>query len=147
MPRLQSPNPGTLTYMECWLETPYIPGQCCLGVGVDCVRYVNACLAFMHGLDEIPTLPRFAQDAAFHNPKIVGELLRFWSELFPCREVEATDEVQLGDVLVVASGEVNETHVCIEGANGYIYHAIAPAVCRTSRAQYDNRIKRIYRTM
>lgn len=127
------------------METPYAAGQCCKGVGVDCVRFVNAGLAFRAGDPVPPELPRFAQDAAFHDPRVVSDLLKFWTKLYPCDRVDVASSGKIGDVVVVASGEVNETHVCMDGGNGFLYHAIAPSVCRTSREEYRGRIKRIFR--
>ena len=134
-----------IQFLESWLETPYAAGQCCRGEGVDCVRFVNAGLAYGHGLDAPPDLPRFSQDSAFHEQGIVRELMDFWRKLYKTTEEDVGSRPRLGDVLVVASGISNQTHVCIDGGNGFIYHAIAPSVCRSSRQEFKTRIKRVFR--
>ena len=64
-----------------WKDTPYLAGQCERGVGVDCLRYIDAALQYSTAQVLAP-LPREAQDVALHNPEVVKRVARLMAGRF-----------------------------------------------------------------
>lgn len=130
-----------------WEGTPYAGGCCSPGPsgGVDCVRFVDAGLQRLHGVLLEP-LPRFAQDAAFHNPETVAHMIRVLETRYPAYKRRRCSVVRPGDTLLVAY-EQFENHIAIAGSNPLkIWHATASGVTWTSldALRSTGRVQRIY---
>lgn len=116
-----------LCALEAWEGTKYMPGCCCPQTGVDCIRLVDALLQSTFGLNLSP-LPREAQDAAFHDPKVVVRVRRLIKDRFKSVSVRID-----GDSVGVLPADVIEVrckhgkaphHVLIVGPDGIrVYHA------------------------
>ena len=130
-----------------WSGTPYAAGCCSPGPrgGVDCVRFVDAVLQRLHGV-LLPALPRFAQDAAFHSPRTVAEMIGILEARYPRYRRRRWTGVRPSDILLVAY-ERWENHVCIAGDNPLqIWHASSGGVTWTSldAIRSTGRVQRVY---
>lgn len=118
--------------IELWAGTPYMAGQCRPGVGVDCVRYVDAILQHTYDL-WLPALPREAQDSAWHDPAVVSRITRLLFDRHDFFTVAPGRIWQPADWLVVrskpqgpVSDKARETphHCVIVGHDRRCYHAV-----------------------
>jgi len=107
-----------------WVGTPYVSGQSVPGPqgGVDCVRICDLVLQEALGLTLEP-LPRHAQDAAFHDPKITAEMQRLLFRRFNLRNVEEEERPRALDIIVCsqimgsgpASNDGHHLILCVSG--------------------------------
>ena len=134
-------------FIDEWRETPYLPGQCVKGRGVDCLRYIDKGLQAATGQDLDP-LPREAQDAALHNPEVVFRITRLLASRFDMKTVERTDPpYRAADILAVRTKTFGRKpltreekvtksphHVLIVGPTGLVcWHAMRTASPETSK--------------
>lgn len=91
-----------------------MPGQQCVGVGVDCVQFVAAVLDELHGLPVQP-VPRYAHDMALNNPIMAARVARYLASRYP-NTTEPGDLLEPGDVVVCAlTANSGPGHVMIVG--------------------------------
>lgn len=132
--------------LESWRGTPYMPGQCCKGVGVDCVRFVVAVLDELAGVKtDIKTI---APDAAVHSADVAQEAFERLIDRFDCSEI--TDGfVEPGDVLATGPLEGGPGHAVIVGSQRRMcWDAVHPKVRQISlglRAIVGQRVFNVYR--
>lgn len=107
-----------------WELTPYMRGQRCRGVAVDCVRFVTGLLDDLYGFERAEA-PRLPPDIAFHNRRgaLAGmrEVLRLYRPYDRVRD----GTIEPGDVIVsgpVGGGPGHGMIVGVERAT--IYHAV-----------------------
>ena len=130
-----------------WRGTPYAAGCCSPGPGggVDCVRFVDAVLQQLHQT-VLPPLPRFAQDAAFHNPRTVADMIGILEARYPRYRRRRWTGVLPSDIVLVAY-ERWENHIGIAGVNPLqIWHATSVGVACTSldAIKSTGRVQRVY---
>lgn len=95
-----------------WIDTPWMAGQSCPGVGVDCVQFVVAVLDALHGYEHKPA-PRLPQDLGANNPEAARQAAREILSRYPHDRV--TDAVvEPGDVIVCPVGD-GPGHVLLVG--------------------------------
>lgn len=108
-----------------WVGTPYVAGQSVPGPrgGVDCVRVCDLILQEALGLSLEP-LPRYSQDAAFHDRRIVAEMQRLLFDRFNLSTVEGRPKAL---DLIVCSQRVNGSPLSNEGH--HIVLCVASNLC------------------
>lgn len=116
----------------CWEGTPYVPGQCIMDRGVDCVHFIVAIYDVMtHNFYQVTKLP---QDASFHNKKLAETSLRQIIRMYPSHVVEGS-VVQPGDVIIC--GPVGKNggpgHGMIVGKDS-LWHVDGNCVCKAGLA-------------
>jgi cell wall-associated NlpC family hydrolase len=133
--------------LRSWERTPYLPGQQCKGVGVDCVRFVCAVLDELLGRKTpIATLP---PDTCMHNPARAAAAMERIATLYDA--VDATDAAVLlpGDAVVVGPEAGGPGHCLIVGdERGQVWHANPPHVSRVGLGgiyAVGRRVFRVYR--
>ena len=117
--------------LESWRGTPYMSGQRCKGVGVDCVRFVIAVFDEMNGTDTpVKTVPG---DVAQHAPEVARAALELLLRSFDCSRVREP-YLEPGDVIVTGPNAGGPGHAMIVGAERRMCWHAAPAtgVCSTS---------------
>lgn len=123
-----------------WEGTPYMRGQMCKGVGVDCVRFVCAVLSELYGwpLERPDCLP---PDASMHDPrgmrKSVRTIMRKY-DLEGCRVLDGS--LEPGDALMTGPRGGGPGHAMFAGAlYGEIWHVERRGrrVCRTGLALFE----------
>lgn len=84
-----------------WVGTPYVAGQSVPGPqgGTDCVRVCDLILQEALGLCLDP-LPRYAQDAAFHNKEVVAEMQRHLFRRFDLRNIDLDEPIEPLDLII-----------------------------------------------
>jgi hypothetical protein len=112
---------------------------------VDCVRFVDAVLAELHGYD-LPPIPRLDQDLSLHDRRATMEVCRLVSARYPNVTVRGPRLVEPGDVLVYRRGRA-PGHVIIVGGDGVrAYHADeGVGVCYTGVGAVMSHVMRIWR--
>lgn len=116
--------------LEGWRGTPYMRGQSCRGVGVDCVRLVAAALAELEGVP-VPELPRLPQDVGWHDQAIADKGARALVRAFWPAEQIVSRHVEPGDIVEVSPADGGGSHVFIVGGKVGLWHAHYPRVMRT----------------
>lgn len=133
--------------IEPWIDTPYMVGQQCMGVGVDCIRFVCGVGDVLRNtVTEITTLPI---DAAMHTRKGAIRAMRRIRDLFtPVSEVEG-NVLHPGDAVVIGPEYGGPGHILIvDGKKNSLAHACyGTRVVRVGMSfLYDSwRVFRVYR--
>jgi len=124
---LQGPSLDALrAVLQSWHGTPYMAGQACKGVGVDCVRFVCEVLRELEGWDEIPMVD-IPADASLHNR--AGAMAAFHKILSAFQPATKVSTIQPGDVLVVGPANGGPGHAMIVGPQkNTIWHASSMGV-------------------
>lgn len=115
-----------------WKDTPYVPGQCIVDRGVDCVHFIAAIYdAMTLKFYQVTKLP---QDASFHNKVLVEAGLRQFFRMYPSHAVNGS-VVQPGDVIIC--GPVGKNggpgHGMIVGKDS-LWHVDSNCVCKAGLA-------------
>ncbi len=115
-----------------WKDTPYVPGQCVMKRGVDCVHFIAAVFDVMTlKFYQVTLLP---QDASFHNKTLAESSLRKFFRMYPSHDVTGS-VVQPGDVIIC--GPVGKNggpgHGMIVGKNS-LWHVDGNCVCKAGLA-------------
>jgi len=115
-----------------WKDTPYVPGQCIVKRGVDCVHLIAAVYDVMTSqLHQVDLLP---QDASFHNKALAEAGLRQFFRMYPSHAVSGS-VVQPGDVIIC--GPVGKNggpgHGMIVGKDS-LWHVDGNCVCKAGLA-------------
>ncbi len=115
-----------------WKDTPYVPGQCMVECGVDCVHFIAAIYdAMTSKFFQVAKLP---QDASFHNKERVKTSLRQFFRMYPSHSVDDF-VVQPGDVIIC--GPVGKNggpgHGMIVGKDS-LWHVDGKCVCKAGLA-------------
>lgn len=130
-----------------WEGTPHRPGLQTPKVGVDCIRFVDEVLR-EYGDHKWGCLPRWAQDGAFHNPRVLARIIALCEKRWDCHEISPPYFFQTGDLICVSQSR-NPFHIGIVGDdNRVVWHSGAIGVMRTSvQALSTNKfnIRRVYR--
>jgi hypothetical protein len=119
-----------------WDGTPYMLGQRCKGVGVDCIRFVVAVIDELAGTTtRVRVLPG---DVAHHAPAVAFDALARVLELVPSAPV-LEGPLEPGDVVVTGPLKGGPGHALIVGVDGLSgWHATQPqGVCRTGLGVLD----------
>lgn len=132
--------------LDSWLSTPYMPGQSCKGVGVDCVRFALAVLDELAGTKtDVRTI---APDAAVHAPGVAAAAFDRLVDRFNCAEIR-TGVVQPGDILATGPVGGGPGHAVIVGVTRAVaWDAVHPKVRKISlglRALVGQRVFAVYR--
>lgn len=85
--------------LRSWQYTPWAPGQCCRGRGVDCRFFIMAVLDELFGITE-PLPPRLPQDTGINNRIIALNSIRQITGRYPCRPMDR-EPPEAGDILIV----------------------------------------------
>lgn len=119
--------------LESWVGTPYLIGQQCKGVGVDCVRFVGAILDFMGRTKT--ALEMLPADACFHDSKRATASMHAFRTLFRPMDIVDDWRVQPGDVVIVGPVNGGPGHGIIVGCKpGVMYEAGSRQVQRIGTA-------------
>lgn len=115
-----------------WKDTPYVPGQCMVNRGVDCVHFIAAVYdAMTSNFYQVAKLP---QDASFHNKVLVKASLRQFFRMYPSHAASGS-VVQPGDVIIC--GPVGKNggpgHGMIVGKDS-LWHVDGKCVCKAGLA-------------
>lgn len=160
--------PGALAaWLLPWRGTPHRAGQKVPGPagGVDCVRFPDEVLRQARralGLPELDDLPRWAQDAAFHDPRVSARFEALMTARHGLRRVPLPEGPSGGSgpplavlaplcpsgaLLGVSMGE-NPFHVAIRGPGpAEVWHAGSTGVVKTSLQALTvggMRVRRVY---
>jgi hypothetical protein len=123
--------------IDIWEGTPYSPGQCLAGVGVDCLRFVAAVASYMEGR-EIPPIRSLPQDTAFHQPEEARKAIRQLMSNFPrWSRVRKVDALYPGDLLVVGPNGIPAHGMVVSSKKNQLIHA-SPQGVVPAAAQFDN---------
>jgi len=117
--------------IQLWENTPYMPGQQVVGVGVDCVRFVCQVFKALHNLPEIP-LEKVPADASMHSREgAIRTMRKIMKAYAPI--VQVTDgSIEPGDVIIVGYAGGGPGHAMLVGTTkNAIYHADSTGVIRT----------------
>lgn len=140
-----------LRVLRSWEGTPYMRGQQCKGVAVDCVRYLAGVADELYGTKREPT-ERLPHDWALHDPSQAFSALRKILRLYsPLEKIEGA--VEAGDALVVGPLRGGPGHVIYCGpVPGSLWHAGRNRVERTSlsvlrSSSYSMRLFAVYRAL
>jgi hypothetical protein len=131
-----------------WLRTPHVAGQQAPKMGVDCVQLLPGVLCPLYGLPKI-IVPRQAQDAGIHSPRISMTTVRFLRRHFPSDTVR-DKSIQPGDIVGTRAsydkdGPARLGHALIAGTHPWTaLHAGKSGVGITSLLAIPG-IVRIYR--
>lgn len=123
-------------FIEQWEGTPYLSGQCMAGPagGVDCLRYVDQGLQAIKGVSLVP-LPREAQDAAFHDRRVVVFIGLLMMKRHGLKTIGIRPPFKVADILCVRTktptplkpenrAEKNPHHIMLVGPGGIrVWHA------------------------
>lgn len=111
-----------------WNGTPYMAGQQCRGVGVDCVRFVCAVLDELYRQEPVPieTLP---SDAALHaRESAIGAMKKIRDCYMPNDAIE-DGTMEPGDILVTGPANGGPGHAMIVGTRpNQLWHAAGDGV-------------------
>ncbi len=114
-----------------WKDTPYMPGQQCVGVGVDCYRFVCAVLDGLYGTSTDLKEINIPHDICMHNPSKAKAGMRKILERYPHEILDGVDEVQSGDVVMTGQNDA-PGHAMIALERSF-WHQSGTKVCFTSR--------------
>jgi len=106
-----------------WKGTPYMPGQCLPGVGVDCLRFVAAMGCAMEDREMIKTnqLPR---DTAFHRPDLARKAIRQLMLQFPkWGRITVPMALHPGDLVVVGPKGIPSHGMIVGPWQPELFHA------------------------
>lgn len=95
-----------------WEHTPFMVGQCCPGVGVDCTHFVCAVLDTLYGRQP-RKVRRWKPGTGAHSLKAGAEVLRSIVKMFP-QSYRVNGAIQPGDTLAIQYGR-GPTHVALVG--------------------------------
>lgn len=122
-------------------------GQCCKGMGVDCVSFVRAVL------DELYRLPPTAlqimdRQLSLHDPREAVRIMRLLVDRYPNRILRG-EAPEPGDVVIGRSGtQASPGHVLIVGPHpAQLWHVGMSGVCFTGWGAYRPNIVRIWRML
>lgn len=99
--RIETLNSNLETSLRSWEGTKYRDGLCKKGIGVDCVRFVDAVLQEIHGIS-LPPLPVFPRQASLHSHTAVTRIGLLMQQRFNTRKVRypsSLDQVSPGTIL------------------------------------------------
>lgn len=117
--------------MQVWEGTRYEAGACAVGVGVDCVRLIDAVVCAWTGR-ALPPLVTPAGSQWLHDRNAaaaIGALLRRRHPVYrPSRLTFAAP----GDVVVLGRAGAPGIHLCIVDSRGRWWHADDCGVCHTT---------------
>ena len=103
-----------IDYARTWLNTPWVHNQCCLGHGVDCIRFVMECYshfgAYPGEYDNYSSQPR------------KNSLVDYLSGLPSTFLVDEKEKVAAGQLLVLKVKKIPH-HVAIATSEGTMIHA------------------------
>jgi cell wall-associated NlpC family hydrolase len=131
-----------------WDRTPYMAGQRCRGIGVDCVQFVTAVLDELHGVST--KVPRLRPDSAVHDGRQALPTIKAIRAGFESVVVRDST-IEPGDVIVVRatpfpSGPRRYGHVLIAGWEvGTLFHAASPTGVSKTSLQGLQDVLRVYR--
>ncbi len=115
-----------------WKDTPYVPGQCMVDRGVDCVHFIVAVYDVM--TNKFYQVTKLPQDASFHNKVLVEASLRQFFRMYPSHVVNGS-VVQPGDVIIC--GPVGKNggpgHGMVVGKDS-LWHVDGNCVCKAGLA-------------
>ena len=108
--------------LNSWRDTPYILGQSCKKVGVDCIHFFHSVLDEMTGYER--QFLRLPPDACFHKRDTSIAALKTILEAYkPYTKIE-DGIVQPGDVFVTGTSQGGPGHGMIAGVKrNEIWHA------------------------
>lgn len=118
--------------LAAWDGTPYMQGQQCPGVGVDCVRFVTGFLAAMDRREGNLGDLKIPQDASMHNKKKALGAMRFFLSEWPDHEnILDSGRVQPGDILVLGPPNGGPGHAIVVGPDkNTLWHTCAVGVAQ-----------------
>lgn len=135
-----------MTVLQEWDQTPYMAGQSCKGVAVDCVRFVSGVLDDLYG--SRTDVPRDVQDIAMHDPKGATRTMRRIRRMFPAHHKVTDRIIEPGDAIVVGEAHGGPGHALFVGAEkNTLWQATKKGVQRCGLGLADGwqEIFRIYR--
>lgn len=107
--------------LDRWRGTPYMHGQCYVGAGVDCVRFVVAVLDELFAVDGDP-IPVLPGDTSWHDPAGARRVLRLVAKRYAY--TRAGEIVEPGDVAILDRPDGTPQHIVIVGPRPHtIWHA------------------------
>lgn len=129
-----------------WADTPFMAGQCCPGVGVDCTHFVCAVLDELYGRPPRP-LRRWKPGTGLANIKAGAQVLRAIRQLFPAGQ-RVAGALEPGDTVALRYGR-GPNHVALVGFKpNTIWHCpmgVGGRVAPMPLAMFTGRIVRAYR--
>ena len=140
--QLSAPDAALGAAIESWVGTPWMAGQCMRGVGVDCVRFVDAVLCQVRGVTIEPA-QRFPQNMPLADREGAMAAAHIMLRRHPNRKRIDGEPIEPGDVLICRRGAMDSPgHVLIAGVDARTaWHAVAGAgVCMTSIAAHHQHV-------
>ncbi len=129
-----------------WEDTPFMAGQCCPGVGVDCTHFVCAVLDKLYGRDP-RGVRRWRPGTGLTNLAAGAKILRCILKMFP-ESQRIRGALEPGDAVALRYGR-GPSHVALVGfAPNTIWHCPMGPGARVSQmpmAVFTGRIVRAFR--
>lgn len=130
-----------------WLDTPFMLGQCCRGVGVDCTHFVCAVLDELYGRTPPRPIRRWQPGIGMQSVRGGAVVMREIVSLFPAAR-RARGALEPGDTVVLRYGR-GPGHLAIVGPErNTIWHVpmgIGAKVCHAPLKMFLGRAVRAYR--
>ena len=130
-----------------WENTPFMAGQCCKGVGVDCTHFVCAVIDELYGTTPPRPIRRWKPGIGFESLRRGAEVMREIVSLFPAaRRIRAA--LEPGDTVVLQYGR-GPGHLALVGPErNTLWHAPMGTSSKVSIAPlklFAGRVVRAYR--
>ncbi len=147
-----NPGPAALrarlaTVLKPWADTPFMAGQCCPGIGVDCTHFVCAVLDELYGRRPRP-VRRWKAGTGISSVKAGARVLRAIRAMFPLARRVVGSPLEPGDTVVLRYGR-GPNHVALVGfASNTIWHCpmgVGARVGPMPMGLFLGRIVRAYR--
>lgn len=130
-----------------WNNTPFMLGQCCAGVGVDCTHFVCAVLDELYGTVPPRQIRRWQPGIGMESIRRGAEIMREIVRMFPASK-RVTSPIEPGDTVVLRYGR-GPGHLALVGPErNTIWHVpmgIGATVCEAPLQMFTGRIVRAYR--
>ena len=129
-----------------WEDTPFMVGQCCPGIGVDCTHFVCAVLDRLYG-NEPRKIRRWKPGTGITSIKAGATVLRHIVKMFP-QAYRVREVLEPGDTVALRYGR-GTNHVALIGWKpNTIWHCpmgIGGRVSQMPLMMFTGRIVRAYR--
>ncbi len=130
-----------------WINTPFMAGQCCAGVGVDCTHFVCAVLDELYGTMPPRPIRRWKPGTGQQSVRHGAEVMREIVQMFPAAR-RVSSPLEPGDTVVLRYGR-GPGHLAIIGPErNTIWHVpmgIGAKVCEAPLKMFLGRAVRAYR--
>jgi len=126
-----------------WIGCPYMPGQQCKGIGVDCIRFVTGVLDELYGISrDIKCLP---MDVCMHRPAQAVESMLQIMKLYPHTSLKDLSTVEPGDIVITGTAD-GPGHAMIAGQlDNQLWHTNGRKVVMAAPRFSSRSLSRLFR--